>query len=86
MFVNFTAKYTRIKAGYMRQLVEWPEVVTGGKDLEDCRVKLRDALQEMILAYREQGEEIPAGNALIEQLPIYVSDVRQTAVISSSTL
>ena len=86
MFFNFIAKYTRIKAGYMGQLVEWPEVVTEGKDLEDCRVKLRDALQEMILAYREQGEEIPTGNALIEQLPIYVSDVRQTAVISSSTL
>jgi len=32
VFINFTAKY-------LGQLVEWPEVVTEGKDLEDCRVK-----------------------------------------------
>jgi len=79
MFVNFTAKYTKISSGYLGQLVEWPEVVTEGKDLEDCRAMLRDALNEMILAYKEQGKEIPPGNALIEQLPVQVSDVRQTA-------
>jgi predicted RNase H-like HicB family nuclease len=64
MLVNFTAKYTRIKAGYMGQLVEWPEVVTEGKDLKDCRAMLRDALQEMLLACQQQGKEIPPGNAL----------------------
>ena len=79
MFFNFTAKYTRIKAGYMGQLVEWPEVVTEGKDLEDCRAMLRDALQEMVLAYRQQGKEIPVGNALLEQLPVDLDHVRQTA-------
>jgi predicted RNase H-like HicB family nuclease len=79
MFINFTAKYTKINAGYMGQLVEWPEVVTEGKDLEDCRALLRDALREMILAYQEQGKEIPPGNALIEQLPVELSHVRQTA-------
>jgi hypothetical protein len=40
---------------------------------------LRDALQEMILAYQQQGKEIPKGNALIEQLPFDLNDVRQTA-------
>jgi predicted RNase H-like HicB family nuclease len=79
MFINFTAKYTKIPSGYLGQLVEWPEVVTEGKDLEDCRAMLRDALQEMILAYRQQGKEIPPGNALIEQLPVEIADVRQTA-------
>ena len=63
MFINFTAKYTKIKAGYLGQLVEWPEVVTEGKDLEDCRALLRDALQEMILACHQQGKEIPPENA-----------------------
>ena len=47
MVRNYTAKYTRISSGYMGQLVEWPEVVTEGKDIEDCRAMLRDALQEM---------------------------------------
>ena len=75
--VNFTAKYTKISSGYMGQLVEWPEVVTEGKDLEECRAMLRDALNEMVLAYQQIGKEIPAGNALIEQLPIEVQHVSQ---------
>ena len=73
--INYTAKYTKIASGYMGQLVEWPEVVTEGKDLEDCRSMLRDALNEMVLAYNELGKEIPLGNALIEQLPVEVGHV-----------
>ena len=57
--VNYTAKYIKVKNGYMGQLVEWPEVVTEGKDLEKCRVMLRDALHEMFLAYEQLGKEIP---------------------------
>jgi predicted RNase H-like HicB family nuclease len=75
--VNYTAKYTKIESGYLGQLIEWPEVVTEGKDLEDCRSMLRDALNEMILAYKELGKEIPLGNALIEQLPVEVEYVSQ---------
>ncbi|HLD46874.1 MAG TPA: type II toxin-antitoxin system HicB family antitoxin [Desulfobaccales bacterium] len=62
MFINFTARYTKISSGYLGQLIEWPEVVTEGKDLEDCRAQLRDALNEMILAYRQQGKEFPLDN------------------------
>jgi predicted RNase H-like HicB family nuclease len=76
--INYTAKYTKIDSGYMGQLVEWPEVVTEGKDLEECRAMLRDALNEMMLAYKELGKEIPVGNALIEQLPVEVKHVGQT--------
>ena len=75
---NYTAKYTKIDSGYMGQLVEWPEVITEGNDLEECRTMLRDALNEMVLAYRQIGKEIPTGNALIEQLPIEVQHVGQT--------
>ena len=56
----------------MGQLIEWPEVVTEGRTLEDCRTMLRDALQEMINAYKKQHKEIPVGRALIEQIPIEV--------------
>jgi predicted RNase H-like HicB family nuclease len=72
MFSTYTAKYTKIKSGYMGQLVEWPEVVTEGKTLEDCRAMLQDALREMILAYRKQKKEIPVGGALFEQIPAQV--------------
>jgi predicted RNase H-like HicB family nuclease len=77
--VNYTAKYTKISSGYIGQLVEWPEVVTEGKDLEDCRSMLRDALNEMVLAYQQLGKEIPLGNALIEQLPVEVQSVSQAS-------
>jgi len=63
MLKAYTAQYTRISSGYMGQVVEWPEVITEGKTLEDCRELLQDALQEMILAYREQKKEIPSGGA-----------------------
>ena len=75
--INYTAKYTKIKSGYMGQLVEWQEVVTEGKNLEECREMLRDALKEMILAYIQIKKEIPLGNALIEQLPVEVENVCQ---------
>jgi predicted RNase H-like HicB family nuclease len=63
----------------MGQLVEWPEVVTEGSDLDECRSMLRDALQEMVLAYQELGKELPAGNALIEQLSVDLERVGKTA-------
>ncbi|MBW1701429.1 MAG: type II toxin-antitoxin system HicB family antitoxin [Deltaproteobacteria bacterium] len=69
MLHNYTAKYTRIDSGYIGQLIEWPEVITEGKDIEDCRVMLRDALNEMVLAYQQQGRELPLENCLIEQVP-----------------
>jgi predicted RNase H-like HicB family nuclease len=54
MLSTYTAKYTKIGSGYMGQLVEWPEVITEGKTLEDCRKMLKDALTEMVKAYRHQ--------------------------------
>jgi len=72
MLSNYTAKYTKVRSGYMGQLIEWPEVVTEGKTLEDCRIMLRDALQEMVKAYKKQYKEIPTGRALIEQIPVEV--------------
>jgi len=62
MLKTYTAKYTKINSGYMGQVIEWPEVITEGEDIEECRVMLKDALSEMILAYQEQNMEIPPGN------------------------
>ncbi len=69
---TYTARYLKISRGYMGQLVEWPEVVTEGRNLEDCRSMLQDAMHEMILAYQQVGKELPAGGALLEQIPIEV--------------
>ncbi len=70
MVNNYTAKYLKTSSGYMGQIVEWPEVITEGKDLEDCREMLKDALDEMVLAYQEQKREIPRGGGLLEHLPV----------------
>ncbi|MDE2717298.1 MAG: type II toxin-antitoxin system HicB family antitoxin [Chloroflexota bacterium] len=75
MLRNYTARYVKIDSGYMGQLVEWPEVVTEGADLEDCRYMLRDALNEMLLAYQQQGKEVPLGDSLIEHVPVEVAGV-----------
>jgi predicted RNase H-like HicB family nuclease len=72
MLSTYTAKYTKIGRGYMGQLIEWPEVVTEGATLEECREMLHDALREMILAYQQLEKEIPVGGSLIEQLPVEV--------------
>lgn len=68
MVRSYTAKYTKISSGYMGQLVEWPEVITEGKTIEECREVLRDALQEMMQAYKQQGKEIPLGGDFLEQV------------------
>jgi len=72
MLCTYTAKYTKIDSGYMGQLIEWPEVVTEGNTLEECREMLQDALHEMIEAYRLQKKEFPIGRALLEQIPVEV--------------
>ena len=72
MINTYTAKYTKIESGYMGQLVEWPEVITEGETLEECREMLQDALQEMVMAYRQQQKEVPTGRALLEQMPVEI--------------
>lgn len=72
MICSYKAKYVKLSSGYMGQLVDWPEVVTEGKTIEECRDLLHDALHEMILAYKQKGYEIPISGALFEQVPVEV--------------
>jgi len=64
----YTARYTKASSGYMGQVVEWPEVITEGRTIEECREMLKDALHEMMEAYRQEGREIPPGGDLVEQV------------------
>jgi predicted RNase H-like HicB family nuclease len=65
---SYIAKYVKINSGYMGQLVEWPEIISEGKTIDECREMLKDALKEMMLAYKQQGREIPIGGGLLEQV------------------
>jgi predicted RNase H-like HicB family nuclease len=70
MLRTYTAKYTKINAGYMGQLVEWPKVVTEGKTIEPCREMLQDALHEMIMAYqKDEVENTPSTRTARKQCP-----------------
>ena len=70
MFTTVTARYKKIPSGYMGQLLEWPEVITEGEDLETCRESLKDAVEQMVIAYRELNKDIPFENVLFEILPV----------------
>ncbi len=72
MINSYTARYIKTDSGYMGQLVDWTEVITEGETIEECRELLKDALKEMIQAYKEQNKEIPSGNNLLEQISIEV--------------
>jgi len=67
MIATFTARFTKIDSGYLGELIEWPELITEGTDLEECRCMLEDALHEMVLAYQELGKTIPAGQAALTE-------------------
>ena len=86
MINTYTAKYTKISSGYMGQLVEWPEVITEGSTLEECREMLQDALYEMTMAYQQQNKEIPVGRALLEQIPVEVYNVSKTPRLNQTFL
>ena len=79
MLKTYTAHYAKIPSGYMGQIVEWTEIITEGKDIEDCRYMLRDALNEMILDYVEMGKELPEPGGLIEQLAVDTEHASQAA-------
>jgi len=68
----FTAKYVPIDSGYMGQIVEWPEVVTEGSTIEECRAMLEDALREMVAAYADLKKEPPLRKAMFEQIPVEI--------------
>ncbi len=68
--MQFTACYTKLEHGYMGQLLEWPNVITSGEDIDDCEEMLKDAAHEMELAYIEDGDEIPHPSLIVKPISI----------------
>lgn len=68
----YTACYTKTSSGYMGQLLEWPEVITEGKTIEECREMLLDAAHEMIIVCLEDNIPIPSNSVLFE--PLYLPE------------
>ena len=72
MLTTYTVRYTKIPSGYIGQLIEWPEVITEGSTIEECREMLEDAAREMVLAYHEEGKDVPMEKTLIESMLVEV--------------
>ena len=73
--MKFTACYTKLEDGsYMGQLLEWTNVLTSGKDLDECEYMLKDAAHEMALAYYKDGQEIPQEELIVKPIDIPLED------------
>ena len=74
--MKFTACYTKLEDGfgYMGQLLEWTNVITSGKDIDECEEMLKDAAREMALAYHEDGQEIPNEELIVKPISIPLED------------
>ena len=72
--MKFTACYTKLEdGGYMGQLLEWTNVVTSGKDIDDCEEMLKDAAREMALVYYEDGKEIPQESLVVKPIDVPIN-------------
>ncbi|GHS97998.1 hypothetical protein AGMMS50276_19020 [Synergistales bacterium] len=74
MTTSYTVCYTRTESGYMGQLLEWPEVISEGSTIEECRLMIEDAAFEMTQVYKEDGIPIPQGHTLFETIIVEDSD------------
>ena len=74
--MKFTACYTKLEDGfgYMGQLLEWPNVITDGEDLKDCRDSLMEVAVEMADIYKDDGLKIPNRSLIVEAIDIPVDE------------
>ena len=74
--MKFTACYTKLEDGfgYMGQLLEWPNVITDGEKLEDCRDSLIEAAVEMADIYKEDSLKIPNRTLIVEPIDISIDE------------
>ena len=84
--MKFTACYTKLEEGfgYMGQLLEWPNVITDGENLEDCRDSLMEVAAEMADIYKEDGLKIPNRTLIVEPIDISIDEtlLEQEALIA----
>lgn len=60
--MNYTAQFIKTDSGYMGQILEFPEIISEGATVEDCKLMLEDAFKEMCIAYKELGKPLPIRN------------------------
>ena len=58
----------------MGQLLEWTNVITSGKDLNECEEMLKDAAHEMMLIYKEDGLKIPHPTLIVQPISLQIDE------------
>ena len=66
----YTVCYTKTESGYTGQLLEWPEVISEGATIEECRAMVEDAAREMAAVYEEDGIPVPQSHIIFESLTL----------------
>jgi predicted RNase H-like HicB family nuclease len=70
---EYTALYQPIEDGWVMATVpELPGAVTQGKDLAEARAMIKEAVELLILSYRENAAKDAPGNAIWEKLTVDV--------------
>ena len=74
--MQFTACYTKLEEGfgYMGRLLEWPNVITSGKDIEECEFMLKDAANEMMLAHKDDNRKIVLRTIITKPISIDIDE------------
>ena len=62
MLIYHAAFHTIEDGWYMAKLLDFPGVITQGRDLGEARFMIRDALKLMAEVYMEEGRPLPAPN------------------------
>lgn len=71
---EFSVVYTPIEDGWiMAQVPEIPGAVTQGRDLEEAREMIQDAVELLLEAYRDQAIKSAPTGAIWETLSVEVA-------------
>jgi len=68
---EYTVLYRPIEDGWIMAMVpELPGAVTQGRDLSEARAMIKEAVELLLLSYRENAVKDAPGNAIWETLTI----------------
>ena len=70
---DYHVVYTTIEDGWIMATVpELPGAVTQGRDLAEARTNIREAVELLLLAYRDNAQKDASGNAIWDTISVEV--------------
>jgi predicted RNase H-like HicB family nuclease len=70
---DYHVVYTPIEDGWIMATVpELPGAVTQGRDMEEARTNIREAIELLLQSYHENAAKDAAGNAMWETISVEV--------------